>query len=124
MSRALDKATSRIPRDGGPMTRLTSATTRPLVEDPSAVSSGRGDVPAASRPTPSQGLISAVRAYQMARAGRPTGCRYLPTCSEYAVEAIDVHGAAEGTWLAVRRICPLHPVGRPRFDPVPERSTP
>ncbi len=76
------------------------------------------------RSVPSKGLISAVRGYQMARVGRPTGCRYLPTCSEYAVEAIDVHGPLKGSWLAVRRICRCTPWGGHGFDPVPERSTP
>jgi putative membrane protein insertion efficiency factor len=82
--------------------------------------------PAAGSPAPhsasSKGLISAVRAYQMARVGRPTGCRYLPTCSEYAVEAIDVHGSAKGAWLAIRRISRCTPWGGHGFDPVPERS--
>ncbi len=96
-----------------------------LVEDPIAGEQRSRRVPArVSRTTPSKGLISAVRTYQMARAGRPTGCRYLPTCSEYAVEAIDVHGAAKGTWLAVRRISRCTPWGGHGFDPVPERSTP
>ena len=83
--------------------------------------------PASDSPTSStvasKGLISAVRAYQMARVGRPTGCRYLPTCSEYAVEAIDVHGGTRGAWLAFRRICRCTPWGGHGFDPVPERST-
>jgi putative membrane protein insertion efficiency factor len=72
----------------------------------------------------SGGLISAIRTYQLARSGRITGCRYLPTCSEYAVEAIDVHGAARGTWLAIRRISRCGPWGGHGFDPVPERSAP
>ena len=65
-----------------------------------------------------------LRAYQLARCGPTTGCRYLPTCSQYAVEAIDVHGAARGTWLAVRRISRCAPWGGHGFDPVPERSAP
>jgi putative membrane protein insertion efficiency factor len=80
--------------------------------------------PTISRSVPSKGLISAVRGYQMARAGRPTGCRYLPTCSEYAVEAIDVHGPLKGSWLALRRVCRCTPWGGHGLDPVPERSTP
>lgn len=82
------------------------------------------DSPSSSRSAPSRGLISVFRAYQVARAGRPTGCRYLPTCSEYAVEAVDTHGAARGAWLTLRRICRCTPWGGHGFDPVPERSTP
>lgn len=46
-------------------------------------------------------------------------CRFLPTCSEYAVEAIDRHGPVRGSWLAVRRVCRCHPWGGEGYDPVP-----
>lgn len=49
----------------------------------------------------------------------PTGCRYRPTCSEYAVEAIAMHGAARGSWLALRRLMRCHPFAHSGFDPVP-----
>lgn len=61
-----------------------------------------------------------VRAYQVVRSGRPSPCRYLPSCSEYAVEALEVHGAVRGGWLSVRRICRCHPWGGHGYDPVPE----
>lgn len=49
----------------------------------------------------------------------PGGCRFYPTCSEYAVEAIQMHGAAHGTWLAIIRLARCHPFARGGFDPVP-----
>jgi putative membrane protein insertion efficiency factor len=49
----------------------------------------------------------------------PWGCRYRPTCSEYAIEAVTVHGAARGGWLALRRLLRCHPFARSGFDPVP-----
>lgn len=48
-------------------------------------------------------------------------CRYYPTCSEYAVTAIDRHGAIKGSWLAVKRIGRCHPWHSGGIDPVPEQ---
>lgn len=51
----------------------------------------------------------------------PPTCRYVPTCSQYALEALEKYGALKGGWLAVRRICRCHPFhkGHDFFDPVP-----
>ena len=46
-------------------------------------------------------------------------CRFLPSCSDYAREAVRQHGAARGSWLAARRLCRCHPLGGSGLDPVP-----
>ena len=75
-------------------------------------------------PSPvARALRSGVRAYQAARAGRPSPCRFTPSCSAYAVEALEVHGAARGSWLAVRRVSRCRPLGGKGWDPVPARDS-
>lgn len=68
-----------------------------------------------------RGLIRLIRLYQLARRGRPSPCRYVPSCSQYAALAIERHGAGRGTWLAVRRLARCHPFGGFGADPVPDR---
>jgi uncharacterized protein len=67
-------------------------------------------------------LLLAVRGYQLARAGRPSPCRFDPSCSAYAVEALRLHGAARGSYLAARRLARCHPWGGQGYDPVPEKK--
>jgi putative membrane protein insertion efficiency factor len=69
-------------------------------------------------------MLAAVRTYQHARAGRLSPCRFAPSCSAYAAEAIESHGALRGGWLAVRRLSRCHPLGGSGFDPVPEKKAP
>jgi len=54
--------------------------------------------------------------------GGGCGCRFTPTCSQYAVEAIQQHGALAGSVMAVKRICRCHPLGDCGYDPVPKRQ--
>jgi hypothetical protein len=69
-------------------------------------------------------LIGMVRVYQAAISPwLPATCRYTPSCSAYAVEALERHGAARGSWLATRRILRCHPWGGSGFDPVPDATS-
>lgn len=69
-------------------------------------------------------LIRGVEAYQTLFAWKPSPCRYVPSCSNYALEALEVHGAARGSVLAARRLARCHPWGPHGEDPVPAaRST-
>lgn len=77
--------------------------------------------PVPGRPRPAvTTLVGLVRLYQLVRAGRPSPCRYLPTCSAYATEALERHGAARGSWLSLCRVLRCHPWGGSGLDPVPE----
>ncbi|MCS6787479.1 MAG: membrane protein insertion efficiency factor YidD [Thiobacillaceae bacterium] len=65
-------------------------------------------------------LIGAIRAYQyLLSPWLGNQCRFTPTCSEYAREAIARHGALRGTWLALRRVARCHPWHPGGHDPVP-----
>ena len=68
-------------------------------------------------------LIGAVRVYQRwISPALPPTCRFYPSCSAYALEAVQVHGAARGTWLAARRLLRCHPWHPGGVDPVPPRA--
>ena len=51
-----------------------------------------------------------------------SNCRFQPTCSEYALEALRTHGAFRGSWLAAKRIARCHPLGGSGYDPVPDEA--
>jgi len=63
--------------------------------------------------------LGALRAYQAARVGRVSPCRFYPSCSAYAVEAVERHGAFRGLQLAARRVARCHPMGAKGVDLVP-----
>jgi len=65
-------------------------------------------------------LIAAVRWYQRAFDGRPSPCRFTPTCSCYAVEALEQHGSRRGLALTLRRLTRCRPFGPSGYDPVPD----
>jgi putative membrane protein insertion efficiency factor len=65
-------------------------------------------------------LMRVVLWYQRAVDGRPSPCRFTPTCSSYALEALHVHGNGRGLWLTVRRLARCRPFGPSGWDPVPD----
>ena len=69
-------------------------------------------------------LMAIVRFYRTAISPlTPPSCRYDPTCSAYALEALERHGALRGSWLAFRRILRCHPWGGSGYDPVPDSGS-
>lgn len=65
-------------------------------------------------------LLGLIWIYQQVWAPHTAGvCRFMPSCSTYAREAVRRHGPVRGTWLAVRRIARCHPLGSRGYDPVP-----
>lgn len=66
-------------------------------------------------------LISIVKFYQKAISPHKGGacCRFIPTCSEYAIEALEKYGAIKGSYLAIKRILKCHPFHKGGYDPLP-----
>ena len=68
-------------------------------------------------------LILPIKFYQSAISPMfPPACRYTPTCSQYAIEAIMTHGPFKGMWLATKRILRCNPWGGEGYDPVPPKK--
>ena len=72
----------------------------------------------------SRGMVAVLRFYQrvLSPMKRMSSCRFVPTCSQYAIEAVHERGALMGLWLAVWRIVRCNPLCRAGYDPVPCRS--
>ena len=69
-------------------------------------------------------LVFLIRVYQSAISPYlPTQCRYEPTCSEFAMEAIEIQGVIKGLWLVAKRIAKCHPGRSGGYDPVPEKNS-
>ena len=64
-------------------------------------------------------LIKIIRLFQAVTVRRLPVCRFDPSCSSYAIEAVSQHGASKGAWYAMRRIARCHPWGGWGYDPVP-----
>lgn len=74
---------------------------------------------------PQRAVLLALRAYKLLFSPLYAGsCRYLPSCSEYAAEAVARYGVLRGSWLALRRLGRCHPLGASGYDPVPPPSRP
>ena len=68
-------------------------------------------------------FLMLIRFYQLAISPyTPASCRYTPTCSHYAIEALKVHGLLKGGWFAIKRISKCQPWGGSGYDPVPEKE--
>lgn len=72
------------------------------------------------RRLPAYGALLLIRSYQLVLSPMlPASCRYTPTCSAYAAEAVERYGAVRGGWMAARRIARCHPFRPGGYDPVP-----
>jgi putative membrane protein insertion efficiency factor len=68
------------------------------------------------------GMIGAIRVYRrFVSPIMPARCRFVPSCSAYAVQALEEHGPVRGTWLTIRRLLRCQPFARSGFDPVPPK---
>jgi len=68
---------------------------------------------------PRLALVGLIRLYQVLASPFPSPCRYTPSCSMYAKEAVELYGIFRGSWLGVKRILRCHPFGSSGYDPVP-----
>ena len=67
-------------------------------------------------------LISIIKIYQKIPLSSHNKCRYIPTCSNYAIESINTYGSIKGSFLAIKRILRCNPWGGSGYDPVPKKE--
>jgi uncharacterized protein len=95
---------------------------RVVPEDVATADRASGPGGSARRTTRAQrALLAVIRIYQGWRSGRLSPCRFYPSCSAYASEAVEEHGAGRGSLLALRRLARCHPLGGRGIDLVPPR---
>jgi hypothetical protein len=111
------------------MTALRDESVNEAAAIPTAHRADPADVPTSTTPhkvashsRPARVLIAPIRFYQrFISPALPPTCRFTPSCSAYAVGALQEHGALRGLWLAARRIAKCHPWHAGGYDPVPPR---
>ena len=67
-------------------------------------------------------LIKLIKLYQITPLSSHSNCRFRPTCSTYAIKAIEEYGAIKGSYLAIKRILRCRPLGKYGYDPVPKKE--
>ena len=67
-------------------------------------------------------LIYLIKCYQKIPGNFHNYCRHIPTCSNYAIEAIEKHGSIKGSYLSIKRIIKCNPIGTYGYDPVPMKG--
>lgn len=95
-------------------------TTETLLPGASPDDVGPGRTSDRRRGLATRALTALIRLYQLLRSGHVSPCRFTPTCSQYALEAVELHGTRRGLGLAARRLGRCRPGGPSGYDPVPE----
>lgn len=67
-------------------------------------------------------IIKLIKKYQKIPGNFHNNCRFIPTCSNYAIEAIEVYGTVKGSYLTIKRLLKCNPLSKPGYDPVPKKG--